>query len=99
MPPRSLIKAKKGIFGLRLVPRNWYKKAKKITTHRVWKELGALPGVFVFIVDDVLRGSLLLHVDDGFYFENEPEYEASMDKLFKDFEILRKGGRAAPSPS
>ena len=39
------------------------------------------------MVDDVLRGILLLHVDDGFHFGDGPEYEASMNKLFEDFEI------------
>ena len=74
MPPGSLIKAKNGIFGLRVAPRKWYKKAKKTIVHRGWKELGALPGVFVFMVDNVLRGILLLHVDDGFHFGEGPAY-------------------------
>ena len=43
--PRSLIKDKKSIFGLRVASRNWYKKAKKTITYRGWKKLGALPGV------------------------------------------------------
>ena len=47
------------------------------------------------MVEDVLRGILLLHVDDGFHFGDGPEYEASMGKLFEDFEIppeKRKSG-------
>ena len=87
VPPGSLAKAKKGIIGLRVAPRNWHKKAKKTIVHRGWKELGALPGVFVFMVDNVLRGILLLHVDDGFHFGEGPEYETSMGQLFEDFEI------------
>ena len=38
---------------------------------------------------------LILHVDDGFHFGDGPEYEASMNKLFEDFEIppeKRKSG-------
>ena len=95
VPPGSLIKAKKGIFGLRVAPRNWYKKAKKNIVHRGWKELGALPGVFVLMVDNILRGILLLHVDDGFRFGEGPEYDTSMNQLFGDFEIppeKRKSG-------
>ena len=95
VPPGSLIKAKKGIFGLRVAPRNWFKKAKKTITYRGWKELGALPGVFVFMVNGILRGLLLLHVDDGFHFGEGPEYETSMEQLFEDFEIppeKRKSG-------
>ena len=77
-----------------MAPRNWYKKTKKTITHRGWKELGALPGVFVFMVDDVLKSILLLHVDNGFHFGDGPEYEASMDKLFEDFEIPPKNKKS-----
>ena len=46
VPPGFPIKAKKSIFGLRVAPINWYKKAKKTIVHRGWKELGAIPGIF-----------------------------------------------------
>ena len=90
VPPGSLIKAKKDMFGLRVAPRNWYKKAKKTFVHRGWKELGALPGVFVRMVNNILRGILLLHVDEGLHFGEEPEYETSMNQFFEDFGTLRK---------
>ena len=54
-----------------------------------------LPGVFVFMVDNILRGILLLHVDDGFHIGEGLEYETSMGQLFEDFEIppeKRKSG-------
>ena len=62
--------------------------AKNTITYRGWNELGAISGVFVFMVDNVLRGILILHVDDGFYFDEGTEYETSMGQLFKDFEIF-----------
>ena len=34
-----------------------------------------------------LQRILLLHVDDGFHFGEEPEYESSMGQLFENFEI------------
>ena len=82
--PGSLTRAKKGIFGLRVAPRNWYKKT---IVERGWKELGALPGVFVFMMNGNLRGFLFLHVDDGFHFGEGKEYKASMDEIFNAFEI------------
>ena len=39
------------------------------------------------MVDNILRGILPLHVDDGFHFGERLEYETSMNQLFEDFEI------------
>ena len=87
VPPGSLIKAKKGIFGLRVAPRLWFKKAKKTIVDAGWQDLAAIPGVFVFKVNGILRGMILLHVDDGLHFGEGKEYHDSMDKIFKAFEI------------
>ena len=47
------------------------------------------------MVNNILRGILLLHVDDGFHFGEGPAYETNMNQLFEDFEIppeKRKSG-------
>ena len=95
VPPGSLIKAKKGIFGLRVAPRLWFKKAKATVIKQGWRELGALPGVFVLKVNNILQGILLLHVDDGFHFGHGKHYDQSMENIFNDFDIpieKRKSG-------
>ena len=67
VPEGSLIKAIKGVFGLRVAPRLWYKKAKAVLEDAGWTQLASLPGVFVLGIGKVLKGILVLHVDDALH--------------------------------
>ena len=60
----SFIKAEKSVFGLRVAPRLWYKKAKSVSEDAGWTQPAALPGVFVLRIGKVLKSILVLHVDD-----------------------------------
>ena len=85
--PGSLIKAEKGVFGLRVAPRLWYKKAKSILEAAGFKTLYSLPGMFVLRIKGVLKGILMLHVDDGLHCGDGPEYERAMKEIHESFEI------------
>ena len=87
VPEGSLIKAIKGVFGLRVAPRLWYKKAKAVLEDAGWTQLVSLPGVFVLRIGKVLKGILVLHVDDALHAGEGEEYEKAMDKILKTFDI------------
>ena len=87
VPEGSLIKAIKGVFGLRVAPRLWYKKAKAVLEDAGWTQLASLPGVFVLRIGKVLKGILVLHVDDALHAGEGEEYEKAMDKILKTFDI------------
>ena len=87
VPEGSLIKAEKGIFGLRVAPRLWYTKAKKILEKHGFRQLDSLPGVFVLRVNNVLQGIMLLHVDDGLHMGDGAAYQKAMEDILKEFDI------------
>ena len=87
VPEGALIKAEKGVFGLRVAPRLWFTKAKSILETHGFKQLGSLPGVFVLRINGVLKGMLLLHVDDGLHIGEGPEYERAIEGLHNEFGI------------
>ena len=87
VPEGSLIKAIKGVFGLRVAPRLWYKKAKAVLEDAGWTQLASLPGVFVLRIGNILKGILVLHVDDALHAGKGDEYEKTMDQILKTFEI------------
>ena len=85
--PGSLIKAEKGVFGLRVAPRLWFKKAKAILESAGFRALHSLPGMFVLRIKGILKGILMLHVDDGLHCGQGSEYEEAMKKIHEAFEI------------
>ena len=87
VPEGALIKAEKGVFGLRVAPRLWYKKARAVLEEAGWAQLSSLPGVFIFRVGKILRGLLVLHVDDALHAGEGQDYETAMNKILKTFEI------------
>ena len=87
VPEGSLIKAIKGVFGLREAPRLWYKKAKVVLEDAGWIQLASLPGVFVLRIGKILMGTLVLHVDCALHAGKGEEYEKTMDQIFKTFDI------------
>ena len=93
--PGSLIKAEKGVFGLRVAPRLWFKKAKSILESAGFRALHSLPGMFVLRIDGTLNGILMLHVDDGLHCGRGDQYEKAINKILETFEIApekRHGG-------
>ena len=64
VPEGSLIKAIKGVFGLRVAPRLWYKKAKAVLEDAGWTQLASLPGVFVLRNEPAEIANRVLGRDD-----------------------------------
>jgi hypothetical protein len=89
VPEGALIKAEKGIFGLRVAPRLWYTKAKSVLEDAGWRQLATLPSVFILrsTSEQRLIGLLVLHVDDALHAGQGKEYEDSMKTILNIFEI------------
>ena len=87
VPEGSLIKAIKKVFGLRVAPPLRHKKTKTVLEDASWTKLALLPGVFVLRIGNILKGILVLHVDDTLHAEKGDEYEKTMDQILKTFEI------------
>lgn len=92
VPKGALIRALKGVFGLRIAPRLWWKKARADIIAAGFQELSLLPGVFLLRDKDqsgkeILVGLLVLHVDDGMHAGKGPKYDKAMEEIRKTFEV------------
>ena len=87
MPGGSFIKAIRGIFGLKVAPRPWYKKAKAVLEDAGYTQLASLPGVFVLQTGMILMGILVLHVDDSLHAGKGEDYEKTVDQILKKFDV------------
>ena len=77
VPPGSLIKIIKGIYGLKEAPRLWYLRARETLLKAGWEELKTASAVFVCRnKSGECAGMMVLHVDDACYAGHGPEYEA-----------------------
>ena len=87
VPEGALILALKGVFGLRIAPRLWWKKAEKTINDAGFQALSSLPGFFVIRENKRLAGIILLHVDDGFHAGHGRVYEEAMKKIMDAFDV------------
>ena len=89
VPEGPFIKAIKGVFGCRVAPRLWYKKAKAVfeDAGRWLDSAGLTPWCFDLRIGKVLKGILVLHVDDALHAGKGEEYKKAMDQTLKTFDI------------
>ena len=88
VPDGALVKALKGVFGLRKSPRLWWKKACATIEKCGFKLLDTLPGTFVLRKPDgSATGIIILHVDDGFMAGHGELYEKKRSELLRYFEV------------
>ena len=88
VPPGSLIKIIKGVYGLKEAPRLWYLKAKETLVKCGWEELSCARAVFVKRdKSGKCCGMLVLHVDDACFAGSGPDFEHCVKETRKAFKL------------
>ena len=99
VPPGSLIRLAKGVFGLNDAPRLWWTRLRDFLLKQGCRQSRLDPSLFMLEVDGVLEGLLTTHVDDILSVGSErmTDLLRRMDKEFgfgsQEFDSFRHTGK------